>query len=455
MPPILPGKTALTIVTLGAISITPMFVPYLKNYKMFDWTAVSTVTDFVPRASSKAPIEQEHHRLRPQTDPASYGAHRILDPHNALDGFYAALLRAGRREDGAVARILHYGDSPTTADLITADVRALLQQRFGDAGHGFCLIAKPWEWYSHRGVDYSASGWEIDPANNPNIRDGYFGLGGVSFRGGEEASARIRMRGGHSRLEISYLKQPDGGKLIVETEGKVAAVIDTAGDAIEPGFAGLPIPPGAQNFTIRPSSGRVRLFGVLFEKSTSGVVYNSLGLNGAYASVLAKMIDEKHWAAQLRHYRPDLIIINYGTNESVYPEYVDRSYEREMKQVVRRVRAAVPSASILVMSPMDRGQREEGGDIGTVPVMSRLVNLQQRVASETGCAYFNTFQAMGGPGTMGRWYMAEPRLVSSDFIHPMPAGAKIVGSLLYQALMDGYNRYRLRHVQHRFAKMKQ
>jgi hypothetical protein len=37
----------------------------------------------------------------------------------------------------------------------------------------------------------------------------------------------------------------------------------------------------------------------------------------------------------------------------------------------------------------------------------------------------------------------------------MPAGAKIVGSLLYEALMDGYNRYRVRPVQRRFAKMKQ
>ena len=30
---------------------------------------------------------------------------------------------------------------------------------------------------------------------------------------------------------------------------------------------------------------------------------------------------------------------------------------------------------------------------------------------------------------MGRWYAAEPRLVGADFIHPMPAGAKIVGEL--------------------------
>ena len=47
---------------------------------------------------------------------------------------------------------------------------------------------------------------------------------------------------------------------------------------------------------------------------------------------------------------------------------------------------------------------------------------------------------------MARWYAAEPRLVGADFIHPMPAGAKIVGELLYTALRDGYNQYKLRQL---------
>jgi hypothetical protein len=55
-----------------------------------------------------------------------------------------------------------------------------------------------------------------------------------------------------------------------------------------------------------------------------------------------------------------------------------------------------------------------------------------------GCAFFDTFDAMGGPGTMGRWYKAQPRLVSGDFIHPFPAGAAKVGGLVDEALLAGY-----------------
>jgi len=89
------------------------------------------------------------------------------------------------------------------------------------------------------------------------------------------------------------------------------------------------------------------------------------------------------------------------------------------------------------------------GEISTAPAIPRLVSIQERAARESGCAFFNTFEAMGGMGTMGRWYEAEPRLVGADFIHPMPAGAKIVGGLLYQALIDGYNKYKLRLLQKR------
>ena len=73
---------------------------------------------------------------------AGLGREHLEGPRRTPLGAYAALYNAERRQPGARVRILHYGDSPTTADLITADVRTLLQDRFGDAGHGVHLIAK-------------------------------------------------------------------------------------------------------------------------------------------------------------------------------------------------------------------------------------------------------------------------------------------------------------------------
>lgn len=437
-----PRKTTLTIlVFLGLLAATDV-VPVLHDYKVMDWTTIPSVLEFSERRPSAAPEVEEQQRLRPDTDPNRQEKHAVLDPSHQLDNFYKALHRAASG-NGAV-RILHYGDSPTTADLITSDVRKLMQKQFGDAGHGFCLIAKPWAWYAHQGVDLQGAGWTIDPANQSGIKDGLYGLGGVSFRGGPGASSRIRLKDpGYRRAEVAYLRQPGGGQLRVWAGEQDLGVIDTDGE-MGSGFASFDLPDGGGDVQIKAMSGPVRVFGVGLEKANPGVIYHSLGVNGAYVSVLAKFFGEAHWREQLQHYQPDLIIVNYGTNESMYPQFVDYTSEKEMKEIVRRIRKAVPGTSILIMSPMDRGQRMAAGIIGTVPAIPRLVAIQQRVAQETGTGFFNTFNAMGGVGTMGRWYEAEPRLVGADFIHPMPAGARIVGGLLYQALLDGYNKYKLR-----------
>ena len=89
--------------------------------------------------------------------PAPQSTSALLDAMG-LEHFYGALARTAKGD--GVTRIVHYGDSPTTADLITGDVRHLLQARFGDAGHGFILIDKPWAWYQHDMVKLSGSGWQ-------------------------------------------------------------------------------------------------------------------------------------------------------------------------------------------------------------------------------------------------------------------------------------------------------
>lgn len=441
-----PTKLIRTLTTFCGLLLLADVVPVLKDYKVVDWRTLPTVLDFVKRGPSASPELEEQQRLRPDTDALHQRAHPVVDDSRDLDRFYRALHRAEGRE--GVVRVLHYGDSPTTADMITSDVRTLLQKRFGDAGHGFFLIAKPWAWYSHQGLDIRGDGWFIDPVNQSSVKDGLFGLGGVSFRGTAGSVAAIRLTGGgHAVLEVAYLRQPGGGQFRVESGGQSIGFVNTNAAQPGSGFEEFKLDPAQRDIVIRAMGGPVRIFGARLERNLPGVVYNSLGVNGAYVSVLARLMSEEHWREQLQHYQPDLVIINYGTNESVYPQFVDTASGKELKEVVRRLRKSVPGASILLMSPMDRGQRMAGGEIGTVPTIPRLVAIQQRVAQETGSAFFNTFAAMGGVGTMGRWYEAEPRLVGADFIHPMPAGAKIVGGLLYQALVDGYMKYKLRLIQ--------
>ena len=434
-------KTTLAVITFAVLILLPRAVPALKNYVSLDPRDIPLVWDLpVPKPQELETDGVRAQRLQVQKP------ENLVDPHKTLDHFYQALLQGGR------VHVLHYGDSPTTGDLITADARALFQKQFGDGGAGFVLIAKPWAWYFHRGVDMDSSKWAIDVAGDTPIKDGLHGLGGASFQGSPGAVATFTVKNEQHTAEVAYLEQPDGGTFSFEADGNELGKVETTettGEKPRPAWRLFELPAGTKKFTVRVESGRVRLYGVEFSKGRSGVLYSSLGVNGANITLLSERFNGAHWTAQLHHYKPDLVVLAYGTNESGFAKFVDSTWAAEMKLAVKRLQTALPDASILLMSPMDRGERNERGDIETIATMPRLVKIEARVAEETNVAFFNTFQAMGGEGTMARWYAAEPRLVGSDYIHPMPAGAKIVGELLYRTLRDGYNEYKLRQLKSR------
>jgi len=430
-----PLHTGLSILTTGAllfaIKLVPANVPPPENGAPRFGPAPAAAP-----ASTPAPI------VKAGTPPPLFD-----DSAGALDNFYRALARTEARDGGAVTRIVHYGDSPTTADLITGDVRALLQAKFGDAGHGFLLAAKPWAWYQHTGVQLSGSGWKPLPASHFIAQDGLFGLGGVSFTGGTNASTRIRFeKSAYSNFELWFLRQPGGGSLKLTADGAQLGIVDTSGVTKEPGYAAFDAPAAASTIELHVTQSKVRVFGVSAGRAGPGLVYDTLGLNGASVTVLTRMFNEQHWATELQHRNPDLVIVNYGTNEADFPDFVDKQYEKELRAAIRRLRTALPQTSLLIIGPMDRGHKTGPGQIATMPTIPRIVAIQRRVAHDTGCGFFDTFQAMGGDGTMSRWYTAQPRLVSADFIHPYPAGGKIIAQVIVRELVSGLDRYKTRAI---------
>src|SRR6266702_3736371 len=102
---VLPPKATLAILTLVALLKAPDAMPAFKNYKVLDFQTIPAVLDFTPRKTSAAPIEDEHSRMHPDKDAASYKIFRLNDPSHALDHFYEALRRTESRQPGAVTRI--------------------------------------------------------------------------------------------------------------------------------------------------------------------------------------------------------------------------------------------------------------------------------------------------------------------------------------------------------------
>ena len=369
----------------------------------------------------------------------------FADDSNSLDPFFAALWTLEQGKGSGLVTILHYGDSPTTADLITGDVRAQLQNRFGDAGRGYTLVAKPWAWYGHRGVEISDHGWKMRTGVGL-MREGIYGLGGAAFEGQTGAWSKFRLTESQQTVvDVEYLAKSGGGTFAVEADDRRILEQPTSSEMQETGSVQVELPPGTKTVSIRPTSGSVTLFGADFRRGSSGLLYDSLGLNGATTSVLARVLQPTMWKQEMDRAAPALVVVNYGSNESSFGAFVHKGYAAELRLAIQRIRVAAPGVPILVMSPMDRGERAGMNDIQTMSTIPEIVAIQRQVAAETHCAFFDTYDAMGGDGTMARWYAASPRLVTADFLHPTPQGATIVAGLFVEQLGLGYNRWKMQH----------
>jgi lysophospholipase L1-like esterase len=402
-----------------------------------------TINNELPSAASDAP------GALPDIDPdvkATLRTVPIEDPTgHALDAFYARLRRTDAKEPGAVTRVLHYGDSTIASDYISGTVRRRLQARFGDAGHGFILIANPWEWYFHNDVLHGSDGdWKASKLAGPITSDGYYGLGGVSFTsyGGGSAlfgtSVRTDFGRKVSRFDVYYLEQPGGGDVELDVKGVPADRFSTRGDAKVSRIHSLKVPDGEAKMALHAmGGGPVRLFGVALERDQPGVVVDALGSHAAMA-VYWQRQDAAHWHDQLALRDPALILFQYGTNESDLWKLDRAEYEAALGGLVDELRQAAPSASLLVVSPLDRAH-DQGGKLETKPVILDLIAIQRRVALSHGAAFWCTFDAMGGEGSMARWVKAKPQLGGGDLTHPTPLGAEVLGDMLADALVKGYS----------------
>lgn len=373
-----------------------------------------------------------------------------LPSPTALDRFFAKLARTDAGYEGAVTRVVHWGDSVVAADHITSAARAKMQQRFGDAGHGFMLLSKPNASYIHKAVEFrGGDDWSRCYIINKCKSDGLYGLGGTTVwsAGGAETTYRTADDTPNGRkvgkLELWYLADPKGGDVRVRIDRGEPQIVSTREETAGDRWHTITMDDGPHEMEVRAAGGgKVRLYGVVMERDVPGVVWDGMAQLGAFTSRML-YFDEAHIRDQIAHRDAALLVFMFGGNDLLLSENRLDEYRETFRKMLQTFRAQQEPPDCLVMSPVDHGIREGQRVIGN-PMVEKITAIQREVAFEHGCGFFDTQAAMGGEGSVARWRRSNPPLISGDLAHLTDAGQKVLGHMIYVAIVQRYVEYRKR-----------
>src|SRR5262249_25299282 len=279
------------------------------------------------------------------TDVAN-GADIPVENAASLVPFFELLYRHQKGDMPGPVRILHYGDSHTAADEWTGDLRARFQEKFGDGGSGYSFAGRPWNGYRRLDVRTgSTRNWHTDGLVGRS-GDGAYGLGGVSMTTALPHEA-VYLQAEGQAFELFYLQQPGGGDVQSYDNGGLVERISTGGTE-EPGYYRYETTPGPHKLEVETlNRAPVRLFGWVAENAT-GVTYETLGINGAQASIMLDW-NEPVLRSNIQRRNPSLIILAYGTNEAGRKDWTVDSYQSMFQELIGRIRSAAPTATIMVI----------------------------------------------------------------------------------------------------------
>jgi hypothetical protein len=364
-----------------------------------------------------------------------------------LAGFYEELAQLLRSKAKDHVRIGVIGDSNLTRDFLTGEMRRNLQQKYGDAGHGFVSPIRPWAWYQHMDVrhGYDKGGWKIFAISTNHAPDKAYGVSGIAGESKgkglkawvETAKADSPIGKTASHFGIFYLKQPGGGTFRVEADGKLIKELDSTGSSLEPAYFQFQLPDAKHRVEVVASTDKpVRVLGMTLEREKPGIIVDSYGIGGAHYFGMTYDNDAV-LQGMMKLRRNNLLMFWLGTNT-----HFGEKNPVSIKKLIDARRAAIPNLPILIVSPPDHVKNLADGHSDGVNI--RYVARLQKIAVENKVAYWNMRESMGGNFAMGRFKTSG---LSNDLYHLNRKGSDYIGRRLQRALWKDFMGYVEKHPQ--------
>jgi lysophospholipase L1-like esterase len=351
------------------------------------------------------------------------GKNKFQNDDKGMQEFYRKLLelRNARRDRVVVYQI---GDSHIQSGYFSGTARSSLQKYYGNAGRGLIFPLKAVRTNQPDDYRFSLSG-SYQKSDSPRSFGGYSllldGSTGLDIKTNNFYNIDSRFNEALVFADsLASLKASDNlwaQRQRIEDHGAYSAHY-------------LRLPEYAHECQINLGSSFKALYGVSLERSEGGILYHSMGINGAGFYTLK---DQDELYRQIAMLQPDLIIVSLGTNDA-QGNYRAEVARANIQSFMQGLESANPQSAILFTLPPDSYKRgKQNAD---------LAKLEKEItdyAKVHGHAWWDLSEVMGGKNSVSKW--RNHNMAARDLLHYTPKGYMLQGHLLYQAFIKGYKRY--------------
>ena len=387
-------------------------------------------------------VAQGNPHILPQHDFIQYDSNYLHFYHDGanLNNFYAKLDTLMFEGKGKV-NIMQMGGSHIQADIWSDQLRKNFHKVSPNlnGGRGFLFpfkLAKTNNPYYYE-VSYTGE-WQ-GFRNSVSKHHATWGVSGITaITNDSVASFSINFRGDDTpaydfkRIKIFH-NQDSLGYCIELTKDTCVAI--TVNDSI--GFTEFVFAEykNVVDFTIYKNdsaSQPFELYGISLDNDDPGVVYNSIGVNGAStSSYLRATLFKQH----LQTIQPDLVIFCIGINDAYDPGFCGNCYENNYDTLVDWIKSVSPTTNFIFVTNNDSYYKRRYPNKRVEEARDAMI----RLATKHNAAMWDMYHVMGGLGSIKTWQ--KHGLAKTDKIHLTSDGYKLMGDLLFSAIMKSYADY--------------
>ena len=379
----------------------------------------------------------------------------VINRPNKLDGFFNKLQTVRNTHKGRVT-IIHIGDSHLQADGITSVLRNGFQDYFGDAGRGLVF---PYQLAGtnapHDVTSSSNSPWKSNKITTPSSPS-QIGISGYGIHSAKkDATVNLKLKDIDGKQEhfnqmVFFLCNDSVCYKLTDSSLNTPLAFSTHAQA-----EGLPVIITSDSFltgfgltaTSAPAiEDHLSFYGVSLEKKdSSGVLYHTIGVNGARMDQFLQ--NDLFWK-QLKNLNGDLYIVSLGTNEAQNPFINQPALMAICDSIVQKIHKVAPGAQVLFTTPAGSYYKMKKPNVS----LENVTEAYKKYCDSKSLPYWDLYHVGSGKTGIPAWKKYD--LLSHDLVHYNNAGYQLQGQLLLNAFAKAYNNYDRSHPYHPTAQPK-